>query len=364
MKWKINSLQYSTILALLIYIPILGIGTHLIINMAKNDAYISTIIMGILGITIILLFNYIHSYNKDKPISTTIINLYGKVLGNIINTIICIIFLIISITYLYNLSNFITSQFLNQTPTIIIVISITILITYNLSKGFQNMSRVSLILFTITLILYILTFIFLMPHTDINKLKPLLSNNITSITKAGIHLTFTNILPIFALLCIPKNNIKDNQKLNKYITIFYIIAISLCIIVITATISTLGIYLTKMYQYPEYITLKEVNLLGFIERSENILSIQWILGYFVALSLFTYYISSSIKIKEDTPNNIITIIILIVTVYLTRKIFKNNTMFNYYITNIFPYITMILLLVFVLMAITIFIKKRKHNKAI
>ena len=226
------------------------------------------------------------------------------------------------------------------------------------------MSRVSLILFTITLILYILTFIFLMPHTDINKLKPLLSNNITSITKAGINLTFTNILPIFALLCIPKNNIKDNQKLNKYITIFYIIAISLCIIVITATISTLGIYLTKMYQYPEYITLKEVNLLGFIERSENILSIQWILGYFVALSLFIYYISSTIKIKEDTPNNIITIIILIIAIYLTRKIFKNNTMFNYYITNIFPYITMILLLVFGLIAITIFIKKRKHNKAI
>lgn len=364
MKWKINSLQYSTILALLIYIPILGIGTHLIINMAKNDAYISTIIMGILGITIILLFNYIHSYNKDKPISTTIINLYGKVLGNIINTIICIIFLIISITYLYNLSNFITSQFLNQTPTIIIVISITILITYNLSKGFQNMSRVSLILFTITLILYILTFIFLMPHTDINKLKPLLSNNITSITKAGIHLTFTNILPIFALLCIPKNNVKDNQKLNKYIIIFYIIAISLCIILITATISTLGIYITRMYQYPEYIALKEVNLLGFIERSENILSIQWILGYFVSISLFIYYISSTIKIKEDTPNNIITIIILIIAIYLTRKIFKNNTMFNYYITNIFPYITMILLLIFILIAITIFIKKRKHNKAI
>ena len=335
MKWKINSLQYSSILALLIYIPILGIGTHSIINIAKNDAYLSTIITAILGIIVLLLFNYIHSYDKNNSISTTIINLYGKVLGTIINLIICSIFLIISITYLYNLSNFITSQFLNQTPSIIIIISITILIAYNLSKGFQNMSRVSLILFTITLILYILTFIFLMPHTDINKLKPLLSNNITSITKAGINLTFTNILPIFALLCIPKNNIKDNQKLNKYITIFYIIAISLCIIVITATISTLGIYLTKMYQYPEYITLKEVNLLGFIERSENILSIQWILGYFVAISLFIYYISSTIKIKEDTPNNIITIIILIVTIYLTRKIFKNNTMFNYYIINIF-----------------------------
>lgn len=359
MKWKINSLQYSTILAFLIYIPILGIGTHLVINMAKNDAYISTIIMGILGIIIILLFNYIHSYNKDKPISTTIINLYDKVLGNIINTIICIIFLIISITYLYNLSNFITSQFLNQTPTIIIVISITILIAYNLSKGFQNMSRVSLILFVISIILFILTLIFLIPHTDINKLKPFLSNDITSITKAGLLLTSTNILPIFALLCIPKNNIKDNNKLNKYLIIFYITAIVSCFLLVTTTISTLGIYLSKMYQYPEYITLKEVNLLGFIERSENILSIQWILGYFVSISLFIYYISSTIKIKEDTPNNIITIVILIVTVYLTRKIFKNNTMFNYYITNIFPYITMILLLVFILIAITIFIKKRK-----
>ena len=152
MKWKINSLQYSSILALLIYIPILGIGTHSIINIAKNDAYLSTIVTAILGIIVLLLFNYIHSYDKNNSISTTIINIYGKVLGTIINLIICSIFLIISITYLYNLSNFITSQFLNQTPSIIIIISITILIAYNLSKGFQNMSRVSLILFTITLI--------------------------------------------------------------------------------------------------------------------------------------------------------------------------------------------------------------------
>lgn len=359
MKWKINSLQYATILAFLIYIPILGIGTHIIINISRNDAYISTIIMGILGIIILLLFNYIHSYNKDKPISNTITQLYGKILGNIINTIICIIFLIISITYLYNLSNFITSQFLNQTPTIIIVISITILIAYNLSKGFQNMSRVSLILFTISITLFILTVIFLLPHTDINKLKPFFSNNITSITKSGILLTSINILPIFSLLCIPKNNIKDNNKLNKYLIIFYIIAILSCFVLITTTISSLGIYLSEMYQYPEYIALKEINLLGFIERSENILSIQWILGYVVAISMLIYYISSTIKIKNDKPNNIITIIILILAIYLTRKLFKNNTMFNYYITNIFPYITMILLLIFILITITIFIKKRK-----
>lgn len=359
MKWKINSLQYSTILAFLIYIPILGIGTHLVINISKNDAYISTVIMGILGIIILLLFNYIHSYSKDSHISTTIINLYGNVLGNIINTIICIIFLIISITYLYNLSNFITSQFLNQTPTIIIAISIAILIVFNLSKGFQNMSRVSLILFVMSIILFILTIIFLIPHIDINKLKPFLSNDITSITRAGLFLMFTNILPIFSLLCVPKNNIKDNNKLYRYLIVFYIIAIISCLLLVATTISTLGIYLSKMYQYPEYIVLKEVNLLGFIERSENILSVQWILGYFVAISLLIYYISSTITVKEDTPNSVITIIILIITVYFTRKIFMNNTMFNYYINNIFPYITMILLLIFVLIAITMFIKKRK-----
>ena len=359
MKWKINSLQYAAILAFLIYIPTLGIGTHLIINISKNDAYISTIIMGILGIIILLLFNYIHSYNKDESISTTIINLYGKILGNIINIIICIIFLIISITYLYNLSNFITSQFLNQTPTIIIIISITILIAYNLSKGFQNMSRVSLILFIINFTLFTLTIIFILPHTDINKLKPFLSNNTTSITKSGLLLTSTNILPIFSLLCIPRNNIKDNNKLNKYLIIFYIIAITSCFLKVATTISSLGIYLSKMYQYPEYISLKEINLLGFIERSENILSIQWILGYVIAISMLIYYISSTIKIKNDKPNNIITIIILIIITYLTKKIFINNTMFNYYITNIFPYITMILLLIFVLITITIFIKKRK-----
>ena len=362
MKWKINSLQYSTILAFLIYIPILGIGTHAIIKLSGNDAYLSPIIMGVLGLLILLLFNYIHSYDKDNPINITIINLYGKVLGTIINIIICLIFLIISITYLYNITNFITSQFLNQTPIIFVILSITIAILYNISKGFQNISRVSLILFVINITLFILTIIFLIPNIEINKLKPFISNDITSIIKSGLLLTSTNILPIFALLCIPKNNIKDNNKLNKYLIIFYIIAIISCFILISTTISSLGIYLSKMYQYPEYITLKEVNLLGFIERSENILSIQWILGYFITLSLLIYYISSNIKIKEDKPNTIITAIILIIVIYLTKKIFKNNTMFNHYTVYIFPYIPIILLLIFILLAITIFVKKRKIPK--
>lgn len=360
MKWKINSLQYSTILALIIYIPLLGIGSNLIINMAENNSYISTIIMSILGIIIIMLFKYIHNHNKDAHISKTIIKLYGKLFGSILNAIICIIFLIISITYLYNISNFITSQFLNQTPTIIINISVAILIAYNLSKGFQNMSRLSLILFTISTTLFILTLIFLIPHTDLNKLKPILNNDIKTIAKTGFLLASTNILPIFSLLCIPKNNIKDNNKLNKYLTIFYIFAILECIIVVITTIGSLGIYLSKMYQYPEYIVLKEVNILGFIERSENILSIQWILGYIITISQLIYYISSTIKITNDTPNNIITIIVLIIVIILTNIIFKNNTMFNHYITNVFPYITLILLPIFILLTLTIYIKNKRY----
>ena len=65
--------------------------------------------------------------------------------------------------------------------------------------------------------------------------------------------------------------------------------------IIFITLGNLGINLSQLYQYPEYIVLKRINLFEFLDRIENLLSIQRILKIYISLSFFTYFISNTIK---------------------------------------------------------------------
>ncbi len=138
--------------------------------------------------------------------------------------------------------------------------------------------------------------------------------------------------------------------------IFYIISILFILLISVFTIGVLGQYLASFYQYPEYILLKKVNLFGFIDRIENILSIGWILSTYATLTLIIYYISNFIK-KND-KGNIIPFIITLLIILSSIFIFKNNTTFNMYITNIYPYIISILFIIMIIISVTILIKKK------
>ena len=162
-------------------------------------------------------------------------------------------------------------------------------------------------------------------------------------------------IPIFTILMIPKNNIVDNKNYNKTILIAYAIGSSIIIIISTLTIGILGQYLTDIYQYPEYIVLKKISLFDFIDRIENIICIFWIFSTFISISMCSYYITNTIK-KNDKPKKLAIIVVTII-VLLSINVFKNNTTFNYYIINIYPYILSILLLLSIIIAIKI-----KHKK--
>ena len=147
------------------------------------------------------------------------------------------------------------------------------------------------------------------------------------------------------ILIVPKNNIVDKKNYSKCILIFYGIASLLIIITSLFTIGVLGEHLASFYQYPEYILLKRISIFGFIDRIENLLSISWIFSTFATLSLIIYYISNNLnkKEKKKIPSIIISIIIIVCSLY----IFKNNTFFNNYVSNIYPYILSIFFIIFV-----------------
>ena len=225
---------------------------------------------------------------------------------------------------LFNTSNFIISQYLTNTSITLVTLILGITVYHTVNKGITTISKISII-YTIIILSYTLL--------------------LTS--------------PAYSFLIIPKSIIENNKKTKKYLLITYIITSLIIFLICIISSSCLGRYLIKIYQNPVYITLKKISIFSFIDRIENFLSLQWILSSFISLTIYIYNIKENIN-KKNNP--LLNLILIITIILISTKIFKNNTNFNHYLDNIYPYILIIQLIIYTIISITIFIKKSIKNK--
>lgn len=351
---KISSLQFS----ILIIYPILslfsGIGLYSLFKSSSINSYISVAISFVLGFFILLMFLYIFDYNKTMTLPQKNIDLFGSVLGNIINYIINLLLILAGIIVVYSISNFIVSQFLAETPIYIILLLMGVVSIYSASKGIEVLSRVGLIFFIIVIVLTFISTFGLISHFDISNLKPILENGISSTIPGAVSLTLTNIIPIVIALIIPKSDIADDKNVNKYLIVAYSIGMLFIFLATILTTAALGAYLIKIYPHPEYMVLKKITLLGFIDKIENIVYVKWLLNNFISLCLVVYYIARSITTKDKQIA--VPAIVVIIIIVLSQILFSNNTQFKWFVYNVYPYCNLILLIIFVIISINIFIR--------
>jgi len=353
----INSLQFGTLFSFTILSTLIGIGFNNVTRIAKVDSYISILLAYIIGFIPILLFIYL--FNQEKTITELTKETFGKVLGTIINYLLLIPILIIGICSVYSISNFMVSQFLSDTPIIIIYVIPSLVILYGLIKGIETISRTSLILYVIMILLFFIAIFGLAPQIEISNYKPILEHGLTNPLKGSLIFVLSDIIPLFVMLSISKKNIINKAKTTKSIIIFYSISILIMFLNIAMTIGTLGIHLTDMYQYPEYMVLKQITLFDFLDRIENFVTIQWVFRTFMLVSMIVYYIQNTIK--KDDNSKLLPSIILTTIILLDIIIFKNNTIFTNFALKIYPYTNLFLFILIIIISIGVFIKKQRRT---
>ena len=92
MKEKINNIEFSSTLFLILFSCTLGIAPYITIKIAGIDSYIGSIIGSIIGLIPLFIFIYIFNYEIDKPIYQKTKIIFGNTLGTIINIFNYIIF--------------------------------------------------------------------------------------------------------------------------------------------------------------------------------------------------------------------------------------------------------------------------------
>ena len=348
---KISYLEASSLLLTIIITFNLGVNLYLLKNNTGIDSWLTILLAYLIGLIPLSLTLYIDSYKPDLTIYEKNIHLFGKI-GTIINIMISLIIFIIAITILYNVTSFINTQFLYHTPIFLTSLLLIALSIYATSKGINVISHISIILMTGSIILFFLSTTSLVKEVNLDYLLPILKTNHESIFLASLKLAIINTLPVIIILIIPKNSITNPQKYHKSLIITYLFGALISFIITTTTITTLNIYLTKAFEYAEYIALKKIKLLGFLERVENIISIKWITESFIYLTLIIYTITQNKKIKYNYIP--IGITILLTTTYL----FPSITTFNNYLETTFIYLISILIPIYLIITLKIIITKK------
>ena len=352
-------------LSLLSYIEVITVtmyfdtSIYILKESISYNSWLAVIISIIIGFIPILLIIYISNYQENKNIFEKINSLFGSTSSKVINFIIALISFIIASSLLYNTCDFIISQFLYHTPILISMILLTSLIVYNNTKGINVMSKVSFILIVINMLLFSTSFLSQLGSIKFDNFLPLLKEDIHGFIPTTIKIISINTLPLFITLVIPKQDITKSDKYNKIVIIAYLIGSLIAFLTTIQTYGVLGKYLVKIFEYPEYIILKKIKLFGFIERVENIISSEWIIGSFIYISLLVYTISKSIYPNKNSIPNYIYIIIGTLLIITTRIIFKDNTTLSSFNNNIFSYITSLLFPIYILITVKIFVTKKK-----
>lgn len=364
MKWKINSLQLATAIVFPMVGSLLGTGIFLTFKTSGINSYITVLLTGLIGFFYLLLLLYIMNYDHDKNLSQIITDVFGKVIGTILNILLIIITIILGISFFFGTTSFISTLLLSRTPFMIITLLLMLIIYITTSKGFQTISRTIEVILAINIILFIIPCIDLIPQTEIDNFKPFLEHGFTPILHSSMLLISVSIFPIYLIFSSSKNNFIDKNKYNKRIILFYIISIFIMFFIFFGTIGIFGQYLIEVYRYPEYMVTQKVSFFNFIDRIEKLITMQWVLGDCMYLTLILYYICSNFKQKDDRPNKFILIVLIIIILLTANFYFKNNFMYNHYIYHIFPYICFCILPIILLVGIGVFIKNKKKKDKI
>jgi len=340
-----------------------GIAIHNITFLAKQDGWISLIIAFIIGFIPMLLFNALLKLEPSLSFTKLVKKYFGNIIGSIIN-----IFLILSLLFhagivLWNLCNFINSQFLFKTPVLVIGIFFMIPVIYTVSKGLKTIGRTSMVLFLMSLVIYTITLFSLIGKVELSNIFPILENGITPVLDGSLVQLSYSVLAIFPLLIIPRNNISQNQKLTKSLFKFYVFNFITMFIVMFFIITIFGSPLANLYQYPEFNILKTVNIANFFQRVESILAFQWLFDLAIGLIVFVYFLKTSFQETfnmEGKFNNLLIFIISIIIIYISSVVFKNNTIAYNFLGKTYKYVR--LLILFFIPLIVYIVASIKKNK--
>lgn len=280
----------------------MGIGISNVLEKSKESSIFVIILGTLFGcflLTLINKFNY-RNVNGFRKWSMFILVFILLVIG------------------LEELINLISSIYLIDTNKFFIALPLLLVLLYLNTKDISVNYKISSILVIVCNSVYFVAVLGLLPEIKTLNYIPLFNVPFTKVLLVAFEFAMYSITP-----CILFGGLKNNiPELNKKMIKEYLGSNLVLTSIFLLTQGVLGIELVNLFKYPEYVILKKINLLDFINNVENILSFCWLFMIFMYLSICSKQLYD---ICNETFNKkwIYPIFLIISIYFISSNLFDN-----------------------------------------
>lgn len=367
MNGKISSIQVGMMTALTCCGLYLGLSNVVLIRKSGSEVLVAMLLGVIIGLIPVLMCLKISGTHPELNIYEKNKKIFGKVLGNIINGLLLLIYVAMLVFALRSIIIFLTSKYFMNTPFYLIGCLIIITILIICFKGLETIARISQVTFFASLFLVIFIEFFVLQYVEIGNILPMFINNdyVSNILSGSIYYASSCALLTMLLLTINKSRIRDPKNYNKSIILFYLLGSLSLTLVMFYVVSSFGYKLTSLFRYPEYIMLKKISISDANLHIENLLAFRWIFYMLALANVSLYGIMTGIKSFSNKIklNKIIVIIIVVLALPIAKMTF-GNIPHSIITVKIFylPYIAIPMITVLIVMFIGCLMIKKEPTK--
>ncbi|WNR46796.1 GerAB/ArcD/ProY family transporter [Paenibacillus roseipurpureus] len=287
-KGKISPQQMALIMHPTILSTAALIVPSITMRQAGSDMWISPILSSFVGyLTVYILYRLHTQFPSD-----TFVQYVPKILGKYVGLSISIMYLV-AIFYSNSLTireygEFITGNFLNNTPMIIVVIAIISVCAYALYEGLEVIARSTQIMVPIAICIILLMVVTLIPDFHIKEMMPIFGNGLLppilgSIVPASWYSQFFIISFLFPFL--------TKKDLGMKWSLFSVTVVLLTTLAINVPVLLTFGSLTTSFNYPFLVAVRYIALSDFIEHIESLLMAIWIMGIYIKISIIYYLVT-------------------------------------------------------------------------
>ncbi len=166
-----------------------------ITSIAKQDAWISALILPSIGVFLIFLNSFLMSLYPGKTYIQIIQIVFGKWIGFLLSIGLLSVALISIPQVTWYVGSFFTTAIMPETPAYVINLLFIISVAIGLLYGLETVARSSEILVYIMSALFLLSMILVLPNAKFDNLLPILEKGIVPILKGAYKLSSYSTLP-------------------------------------------------------------------------------------------------------------------------------------------------------------------------
>ncbi|SDS31725.1 spore germination protein KB [Paenibacillaceae bacterium GAS479] len=272
-------------------------------NLSKQDAWISMLIAVVGGMLVGGLFAGLIRRMAGHSLISTTIGITGRLAGGIIGLALIAAFYITILTLIIELSLFMTTQMMPETPSQAIVLSFLIVTTVGMRYGVESFARMSELLFPIFIAMFLFLTVCLLPQIDFHRLAPVASSGFGPILQGGYPAFAFAFLETATLLMLVPNLKGDQQSITRAVRDGFLTGGILLFIVVLVCILVLGPTMMEIKYYPTFLLAQRIEIGQFLERLEAFLTFLWIVTVFYKTLLYSFSImkglSEVFELKEE-----------------------------------------------------------------